>query len=78
MTHGMSHNESYLNIEAMRQKEGIRKSEDDRVEKERVMTESDGCESKGKRKGKRKRKKMRGVHNKASMYVLCHPSPMCP
>ena len=38
----MSHNESYLNIEAMRQKEGIGKSEDDRVERERVTMESNG------------------------------------
>ena len=46
----MSHNESYLNIEATRQKEGIGKSKDDRVKWERVTMESDGVESKGKRK----------------------------
>ena len=28
MTHSMSHSESYLNIEAIRQKGGIEKSED--------------------------------------------------
>ena len=36
----MSHSESYLNIEAIKQKEGIGKSEDDGVERERVMMES--------------------------------------
>ena len=46
----MSHNESYLNIEAIRQKGGIGKSEDDRVKWERIMMESNGVESKGKRK----------------------------
>ena len=52
----MSHNESYLNIEAIRQKGGIAK--DDRMKWERIMMESDGVESKAKR-----RKKIRGVHN---------------
>ena len=46
----MSHNESYLKIEAIRQKEGIGKSEDNRVRRERVMMESNGFEAKGKRK----------------------------
>ena len=54
MTCRMSHNESYLNIEAIRQMEGIRKSEDNGVKRERVTMESDGFEAKGKRKKERK------------------------
>ena len=54
MTRRMSHNESYLNIEAIRQKEGIGKSEDDRVKRGRVTMESDGFEAKVKRKKERK------------------------
>ena len=53
MTCRMSHNESYLNIEAMRQRGGIGKSKDDGVERERVTMESDGCEAKEKRKRKK-------------------------
>ena len=50
----MSHNESYLNIEAARQKEGTGKSKDNRVRRERIMMESDGFEAKRKRKKERK------------------------
>ena len=46
----MSHSESYLNIEAIRQKGGIKKSEDDRLKGERIRMESNGVESKAKRK----------------------------
>ena len=60
----MSHSESYLNIEAIRQKGGIEKSEDNRMKWERIMTESDGVESKAKRKKEiereERRKEIRG------------------
>ena len=46
----MSHSESYLDIEAIRQKGGIEKSENDRMKWERIMTDSNGVESKAKRK----------------------------
>ena len=55
MTHWMSHNESYLNIEAARQKEGIGKSKDNRVKRQRVTTVWS--------KEKEKEKKIKGVHN---------------
>ena len=54
MTRRMSHNESYLNIEAMRQKGRHREVQGRWSEWERVMMESDGCEAKGKRKKERK------------------------
>ena len=50
MTQRMSHNESYLNIEAMRQKGRHREVRGRWSEREKVMKESDGCEAKGKRK----------------------------
>ena len=50
----MSHSKSYLNIEAIKQKEGIEESEDDKVKWERIAMKSDGVESKGKRKKERK------------------------
>ena len=54
----MSHNESYLNTEAIRHKEGIEKSGDNRVKWERIMMESNRVESK-----ERESKKIRGVYN---------------
>ena len=76
MTWRMSHNESYLNIEAMRQKGRHREVRGRWSEWERVMTESDGSEA----KGKRKRKKMRGVHNNAipSQETIHHFIFECP
>ena len=50
----MSHSESYLNIEAIRQKRDIEKYKDDRVKWERITMESNGVESKRKRKKERK------------------------
>ena len=50
MTHRMSHNESYLNIEAMRQNRRHREVQGRQSERERVIVESDGCEATGKRK----------------------------
>ena len=44
----------YLNIEGIRQKKGIEKSDDDRVKWERITKESDGVGSKGKRKKENK------------------------
>ena len=67
----MSHNESYLNIEALRQKEGIRKSEDDRVKRERVTMESNRFEA----KEKRKRKKMSVTISLP--YLLSTPFSFC-
>ena len=59
----MSHSEPYLNIEAIRQRGGIKKSEDD-GEKWEIMTESNGVESKAKRKKEiekeERRKEIRG------------------
>ena len=46
----MSHSQSYLNIEAIRQKGGIEKSEDNRMKWEIIMMKSNGVESKAKRK----------------------------
>ena len=54
----MSHNESYLNIEAMRQKGRHREVRGRWSERERVTMESNGCEA------KRKRKKENEGHSK--------------
>ena len=47
------------------------KSEDDGVRRERVMTESDGFEAKG------KRKKIRGVHNNYIHSLTPEPKCLC-